>query len=337
MLLQLHVLLLCTARPFDITLRGLIDHAHAIGSVRAAVEAAAEGADSVLDESFFLTLKSRHSEMPEDADLRAVMNAFGEIYSMPELVKPTAVDQVISLHWTTAAVERDEEAELTAIDNQLGVESAGSQNSGYGEVTRDGTRALFLAMGLTKKARRATPAVFYDFGSGYGRLVAQAWLELAPKEIISRSVGVELASARHNAAVHAWESLRASGDAQQQCAAAAAAAAAAAGEPEFILGSMLETDLSQATHVYVASLVFDEALVDAVWQVLLRNAPRLELVASLRKFPNAGPPDGVVKVAMNWNDACPVYLYRRGTAATVGASSGASANANADVENDVAF
>lgn len=285
-------------------MHGLLERANVLSSVRAAVEEALQESDCLLDETFFYTLKKNHETAPMDADLRAVMNAYGEIYSMPELVQPHAVDELISRHWTT--FERDEEAELAAIDNQLGTPAAaGSQASAYGEITRDGSRALFLAMGL--KAHRATPAVFYDLGSGYGRLVAQCWLELAPTAIISRAVGVELASARHYAAVRAWESVTASDDAPRF--------SVVAGGPEFILGSMLETDLSQATHVYIANLLFDDALLDAVWQVLLHDAPRLELVASLRKFPNAGEPAHVVKVAMNWNDACPVYLYRFGSAA----------------------
>ena len=279
---------------FDITFRGLIDQANAIGSVRAAVE------QTDLDEQFFTTLKSRHEAAPTDAAIRAIINAYGEICGVPELVVPHPLDVLIQRHWSSVDIDSDDEDEMALIDNQLGsLAAGGSQASGYGEVTRDGTRALFFAMGLTE-ARRAGPAVFYDLGSGYGRVVAQAWLELAPKAIISRAVGIELASSRHEGAVRAWGSLSRSEHMPRQ---------SGDGGPEFILGSMLDIDLSQATHVFMSNYLFDDLLLNAAWQTL-EAAPRLEVVASLRKFPNAWPPDAIVKASMNWNDACPVYLYR---------------------------
>ena len=39
---------------------------------------------------------------------------------------------------------------------------------------------------------------------------------------------------------------------------------------------MLETDLSRVTHVYVASLCMPDALMDGLWAVLQRDAPRLQ-------------------------------------------------------------
>ena len=74
-------------------------------------------------------------------------------------------------------------------------------------------------------------------------------------------------------------------------------------------------DLTDATHVYVASLLMRDDLLDKLWARLRDPAqtPRLAVVASLREF-RAADADGVVpevhQVAMNWNEACRVYVYR---------------------------
>ena len=116
--------------------------------------------------------------------------------------------------------------------------------SAYGEVTPSGARQLFDTMGV----HTASDAVFADLGSGAGRLVVQAWLELP---MVQRAIGVELAPSRHATAVSAWDSLVESGATAQFAHGRAA--------PEFRLASMLETDLSAATHVYVASLCMGSA------------------------------------------------------------------------------
>ena len=48
--------------------------------------------------------------------------------------------------------------------------------------------------------------MFVDLGSGAGKLVAQARLELPP-ERLARAVGVELSPSRHNLASRGWASL----------------------------------------------------------------------------------------------------------------------------------
>ena len=131
--------------------------------------------------------------------------------------------------------------------------------STYGEVTPDGARALFRAMGLcdTEDAACEPFAVFCDLGSGTGRMVAQAWLELP----VAHAIGVELAPSRHAAAVRAWDSLSASGSALLTPGGA---------PPEFRQESMLQTDLSNATHIYIASLCEARAHTQRT-QLLLRS------------------------------------------------------------------
>ena len=101
--------------------------------------------------------------------------------------------------------------------------------------------------------------------------------------------------------------------------------------PEFVLGSLLEVDLSSATHIYVSSLCMPDSILDALWQRLTSGPeqPRnLQVVASLRAFrePAAGerttgsgvvlevPVSEVVDVEMSWSraggDGTPVFVYR---------------------------
>ena len=307
--------MLCGGRSFDSVLQSILSRADALGSVRTSVE---ETIDT-LDETFFATLSVRLKEAPCE-DLWIVMDALGEVFDRPELMRTTAADEVLSRHWRGVdEFWTIDEAEERAVDmDGVGAGSAApdARASTYGEITYAGARSLFFSMGLTAKAadvsRRNSsnaPVVFADLGSGAGRLVAQAWLELAPSSIIQSARGVELAPSRHQAAQQAWASLVAAGDTPS--AATLAKAGVAAHAPSFLLESILEADLSQATHVYVASLCMSDELLDALWVRLRDEAPRLQVVASIREFRAAGADHvpQVVPVAMNWNGCCKVHLY----------------------------
>ena len=225
-------------------LRDIQSRVSTLGSVRAAVEAQV----GTLDAAFLPTLQARLDEEPTD-ELWEVMDAMGEIFSMPELMRVTEGDEIIARHWNADNLgeywELDDDEQLAVDLDGLPADSArpaeNERGSGYGEVTRAGGRTLFRVMGLSASAKQpvARP-VFVDLGSGAGRLVAQAWFELAPAAIIERAIGVELASSRHEAAVRAWASVRAAGDAPPL---------ADGAEPQFIRGSLLDVDLTDATHV----------------------------------------------------------------------------------------
>ena len=80
--------------------------------------------------------------------------------------------------------------------------------------------------------------MFVDLGSGVGRLVAQARLELPP-ERMARCVGVELSPSRHDLATSGWASLTADG------AAAGGEEAAGVGALELRCESMSEAGLGE--------------------------------------------------------------------------------------------
>ena len=263
------------SRSFDIALNSILSRADEMGSFKLAVQSEF----AALDETFLPALSARLEHKPSE-QLWAVQDAFGEVLFKPELVRTTVSDDIILQHWRSAddywSIGEDEELTVNTDGLPNGSAPPESRASTYGEITRTGGRALFLAMGLTE--RRAAAAVFVDLGSGSGRLVAQAWLDLAPAAVIRRAVGVELAPTRHAVAQSAWASVVAAGAAPTACAVSRAVPRLAKG-PEFVLGSLLEWDLAEATHVYVCSKCLPEHLLDALWVRLRDAAPRLEVVA----------------------------------------------------------
>ena len=297
--------IVCCATTFDATLRGVLNDAKSMGH-----QAAVAGWLHSMDEAFVPMLGERidaAADAGEDyAELWALMEALEE-HDAPG-GQAAAVDALIKQYWRKLDGVIDE-AEEELVDMHALPEGSprpfvGDRASAYGEVTRHGARRLFEAMGLTGDADTGAAATFVDLGSGAGRLVAQALLEL-PR--LQRAVGVELAPSRHAAAVRGWASLAASGS---------PLLARTGHGAEYRQESMLETDLSDATHVYVASLCMPDALLDQLWAVLEAGAPRLEVVASLREFRAGQTPTATAEVEMTWNRAggpgAPVYLYHVG-------------------------
>ncbi|CAB9511090.1 Histone methylation protein DOT1 [Seminavis robusta] len=96
----------------------------------------------------------------------------------------------------------------------------------YGEITPTGVRQLLEDLELLtifeddSNSTDKEEVVFYDLGSGEGKLVAQVFLETLstchdndktkPKDraILKRIVGIELSPARHAMAVHSWNALQ---------------------------------------------------------------------------------------------------------------------------------
>ena len=242
-----------------------------------------------------------------------------------QLVTPDAdctVDELLSRYWNDGeGFVVEDEAELAMIDEhglaeaddgyRAAVLAEAYGASTYGEVTLDGARSLFAAMGL----HEARDAHFFDLGSGVGRLVAQAWLEL-PEECLASAVGVELSPTRHTAAERAWAAL----------AAGSSTRCRAKGAPEFRLESMLDADLSQATHIYVASLCMPDGVLDALWSRLQESAPKLQVLATLYPMRKAAgrpleawrEPTRTVQVDMSWTEGdgvgADVYLFEWCTA-----------------------
>lgn len=178
--------------------------------------------------------------------------------------------------------------------------------STYGEITSVGVRQLMGAMGLTSSPYHRpeesdvvddcpTAIHFFDLGSGAGKLVCQMALELAahagsddsrlPRPTVT-TTGVELSPSRHEAAVRAKEALLSRLHTEQRMGGRQPSLSPPWSVVELVHHNFLEADLSTATHVYVASLCFPPALMEALEDKLVRHAPRLQCVATLQRFPN---------------------------------------------------
>lgn len=156
--------------------------------------------------------------------------------------------------------------------------------STYGEVTTKGARQLFYHMGMSGKVKDGPSdqqlrdeIIFYDLGSGVGKLVVQAYMEL-PR--VSRAIGIELAPFRHQHAVAAWDELESSArdarDSREDTPKATV---------DFFQEDIFEADISKATHLYVSSLCFSDDMMHQLATKLELEGQNLQCIASIKPFP----------------------------------------------------
>lgn len=183
----------------------------------------------------------------------------------------------------------------------------------YGEVTTMGVRQLAHALFLDTTGTfpgNYGASVFYDLGSGVGRLVAQMYLD----RVVQRAVGVELSEERHRTAVDVWGELTASlvdrGDDDFDFDKRAV---------EFIHGDVTDVDLSDATHIYISSLCFADNVIDMLQDVVLAVASsctsKISVVAALSELEaleQAGWIKTVQHIQMTWGGGL-VRIYTRPT------------------------
>lgn len=197
-----------------------------------------------------------------------------------------------------------------------GIDAAeGTRPSTYGEVTELGARQLFHHLGTSgnnEKDVGVGDVLFFDLGSGVGKLVVQAFLEL-PR--LRRAVGIELSPARHAAAIRSWEGLLLSGTANTVRAMGGDQLEASV---ELLQGDLFRLDVSEATHIYVASLCFSDEMIHVLADKLAAEASNLRCVATLQPFPPTdafGSNPRMEFVEMSWTKArgegCAVYFYDR--------------------------
>jgi hypothetical protein len=217
----------------------------------------------------------------------------------------------LSLHllFSLPSSMNDEEQDGNDNDNDTSMMIGSMKPSTYGEITPLGARQLFDAMGLldynknininNRKSQHSNPhadtdtdtdtdtddgngAHFYDLGSGTGKLVAQAVLELSSpllkgRTLLKKATGIELSPSRHKSAIQSKQntlnalcnnkelkfssSLSSSLSGQQyEYIYNDAASSIISNKLELIQGDLFDIDLSTATHIYIASLCFPDNL-----------------------------------------------------------------------------
>jgi len=155
----------------------------------------------------------------------------------------------------------------------------------YGELTPRGVREVRELLSPRKDD------VFYDLGSGAGRFVLQAALEWP----CSHAVGIELSRTRHRVGEVALS--RTAPFVRQRATLRCADMLACEG-------------CEDATLIYVASLVFDDAFMRQLG-TRLSQLPRLRAIASLRPFPPGALPEFVPAKRNAAPDSDPATLRER--------------------------
>ena len=141
-------------------------------------------------------------------------------------------------------------------DEEDAIDASGGHEC-YGELTVEGTSELLQLVPL------ARDDVFFDLGSGAGRVIAQ----IAMQRPEVRAVGIELSQTRHAVACAALERL------------APAPHRAAA-----VHGDILAAPCDGATVVFIAGLLFDDGFMRRLGE-RLAALPRVRAIATLRPFP----------------------------------------------------
>lgn len=190
-----------------------------------------------------------------------------------------------------------------------------------------------LANSATSHANEQPRYQFFDLGSGGGRLVIQSHLELPS---VYKSVGIELSPSRHKIAAQTWDDLAQSGDASRIRKLAVKSWGIEENDKNIIStvdlheGDLFELNISQATHLYVASLCFSEDMMKRLVAKIEQEGTALKIVASLRLLPSLrddnknarrtrtklaflGSNPWMEFIEMSWTkargDGCPVYFY----------------------------
>lgn len=155
----------------------------------------------------------------------------------------------------------------------------------YGEIKYPSLQTLLNDLNIKEDD------VFYDLGSGVGKTVIQAHLNFPFK----KTVGIELAPTRHKQAEAVADKLK-----NRML--------------EFRQDDMLETDLSDATVIYLCSTCFSDELMNK----LLNKFAKLKnglVVITLKELPDRYPSAGfeLVKkynLPMSWSAGNTVHVYK---------------------------
>lgn len=159
----------------------------------------------------------------------------------------------------------------------------------YGEITIGSTDRLFRALDLTKRD------VFYDLGSGVGKVILYAGLFTS----VRQAVGIELSKMRHQDSVMALaRAAQFEGNLPNRC--------------EFLNDDLLNVDLSSASVIYTCSTAFSVAFMRKLTAHLGKFTHDFKLV-TLQDLPNERHFTMMdkLKLDMSWQRNTPVYIYRR--------------------------
>lgn len=158
----------------------------------------------------------------------------------------------------------------------------------YGEITPEAVKSLIADLKLTEKD------VFYDLGSGVGKMVVQFYLESPVK----KSAGYELSPTRNNHALRVKNNLATMGLLEK------------GRSLDFIQKDLFEADLRDATIVYLPSTCFSDDFMKRLTEKLSYLKKGLR-VLTLRTLPphKSFMLRKTYSLPMTWAKQVSVYLY----------------------------
>lgn len=163
----------------------------------------------------------------------------------------------------------------------------------YGEILYQGVDTIINNINITEQD------VFYDLGSGIGKIVLQFFLNTAVK----KSLGIEASQARHQVAHNIFNKV-----AQQL--------------PNLFVhkqdkrllqstqGNFLLQDILDATIIFIDSVCFSEETLHKL-STILNDCPHLKHVISSRPLAITLPLEKKLQLACSWQPTTECYLYSK--------------------------
>jgi precorrin-6B methylase 2 len=159
----------------------------------------------------------------------------------------------------------------------------------YGEIKVESVNKILQVLSLKQED------VFYDFGSGVGKVALQAFMQ----QSIKKAHGIEASEKRHQSAQTALASVKK--DLPEMFVSGRTL--------DYTCGNFLTADVSDATVIFICATCFSEDLMLAIGERLNKHAPTLRFIASLKPIPNSKLPlIGKMDILCTWDkSACYVY------------------------------
>lgn len=159
----------------------------------------------------------------------------------------------------------------------------------YGEINHQALKKLHDYLGINSKD------VFFDLGSGVGKVVLQTGLFTDAKKV----VGVELSKTRHDDALLA---LKNASEMDKKI----------SSKVEFINDDLMNVDLSRASIIYTCSTAFSETFMKQIVKRLGSFNHKFRLI-TLQELPNEKylDPIDTIHLDMSWVRNTAVYIYER--------------------------
>lgn len=167
------------------------------------------------------------------------------------------------------------------------IEKSGS-SAVYGEITDAAVEKVLSDLSLKKND------VFYDLGSGVGRMAAHVYLASPVK----KSVGVELSPTRHQSAIQVKNALKKRNLLDKNRVL------------DFYQDDLFNVDFCDATFIYLASTCFSDDFMQRITDEFgkLKKGVRILTLRKLPTHKNISFVKGY-KLPMTWSEDVPAHLY----------------------------